>query len=223
MNDLYDITTTQTEPHKDLASVIEKHQKTSFRRPISPFQREIFEGVSDEIKSHEGPVLLDSCCGTGRSTMLLAEQYPDALVIGLDKSSKRLSRNEVFREENGIKNNALLMQADVLDFWRLAQEAGCQFDKHTILYPNPYPKASDLTKRWHGHAVFPCMLQLSNVIEVRSNWRLYLEEFLLAAKLMGDWDGEIIQLEPADARMTAFEKKYRQAGIPVYKLSLKKL
>ena len=220
MNELYEIHTEQTAPHKDLVAVVEKHQKTNFRRPISPYQREIFEGVAAEIKSHAGPVLLDSCCGTGRSTLLLAEQNPDALVIGLDKSSKRLSRNEVFREHAGMKENALLIQADVLDFWRLALEAGCSFDQHTIFYPNPYPKASDLTRRWHGHPVFPGMLQLSKVIEMRSNWRLYLEEFLEAAKLVAGWKGEIVQLEPVEARMTAFEKKYRQAGIPVYRLSL---
>ena len=31
---------------------------------------------------------------------------------------------------------------------------------HTLLYPNPYPKPKQLGSRWHGHAVFPYLLQV---------------------------------------------------------------
>jgi len=43
------------------------------------------------------PLLLDSCCGTGRSTWNLAALRPDAFVIGVDKSLVRLTRNAAFR------------------------------------------------------------------------------------------------------------------------------
>lgn len=37
-------------------------------------------------------LILDSGCGTGRSTLLLARQHPHALVVGVDKSGTRLSK-----------------------------------------------------------------------------------------------------------------------------------
>ncbi len=47
----------------------------------------------------EVPLLLDSCCGTGRSTWNLAALRPDAFVIGVDKSLVRLTRNAAFRQQ----------------------------------------------------------------------------------------------------------------------------
>ena len=44
------------------------------------------------------PIILDSGCGTGGATRLLARQNTDALVIGVDKSSRRLSRGGMDKE-----------------------------------------------------------------------------------------------------------------------------
>ncbi|CAN0110597.1 unnamed protein product, partial [Ectocarpus sp. 13 AM-2016] len=61
--------------------------------------------------------------------------------------------------------------------WVLAsRDNAWEIKEHYILYPNPYPKRSQLRSRWHGHSVFPVLLSLGGVITLRSNWRTYLDE-----------------------------------------------
>ena len=45
------------------------------------------------------PIVLDSGCGTGRSTILLGEMYPQAIVIGVDRSLLRLTKNQNVKKE----------------------------------------------------------------------------------------------------------------------------
>lgn len=175
-------------------------------------------------------VVLDSGCGTGRSSVLLAESYPHLPVLGVDRSAVRLSkgsgsgerRNNDAREERKIERdganerrflrddadsyeyggdgsragsgstdgapaNLLLLRADLVDLWILAsRDDAWAVEEHAILYPNPYPKRSQLRGRWHGHPVFPVLLGLGGRITLRSNWKTYLEEVCDAVLAIND-------------------------------------
>ena len=58
------------------------------------------------------PLLLDSCCGTGRSTWNLAALRPDAFVIGVDKSLVRLTRNAAFRQHANLQETVAGADSD---------------------------------------------------------------------------------------------------------------
>ena len=45
------------------------------------------------------------------------------------------------------------------------------------LYPNPWPKAEHLKRRWHAHPVFPKILKTTKKIILRTDWEIYAEEF----------------------------------------------
>jgi tRNA (guanine-N7-)-methyltransferase len=212
----YDIQTTQKAPHENLKTVVLKHLDTDFQRPISDEQRNLFNQVDGLVKESSKPVILDSCCGTGLSTIQLAKQYPDHFVIGIDKSLHRLQKNESYEKESPHEN-LLLVRANLIDFWRLASEANWNIQKHFLFYPNPYPKANDLTKRWHGHPIFPALIKLSPYIEIRSNWQLYLEEFMEAAKLCVNMQYKFSEYK-INEPMTLFEKKYQASNVAVYQL-----
>ena len=89
--------------------------------------------------------------------------------------------------------NALLVRSELATFWRLmlaAEDtdgalAASRVQEHYLLYPNPYPKPKRLNLRWHGHAALPCLLAIGDHLEMRSNWRTYLEEFGMAAATVG--------------------------------------
>jgi tRNA (guanine-N7-)-methyltransferase len=104
----------------------------------------------------------------------------------------------------------MVLQADVNDFWRLAVEYGWQPIRHYLLYPNPYPKASQLRKRWYGSPAFPSLLALGGVLTVRSNWPIYVEEFALALKIAGYAASRQTLVDAAG--ITAFETKYAERG-----------
>jgi len=47
---------------------------------------------------HHQNIILDSGCGTGRSSLLLGQQYADCVVIGVDRSLVRLSSRKEYRQ-----------------------------------------------------------------------------------------------------------------------------
>jgi len=90
-------------------------------------------------------VILDSGCGTGKSSIILGEMYPNCVVIGVDQSIARLSRNKSYKQSdddpeetdsnkqlkghtieqennsniqnNHQSDNVLLLRAELSDFW----------------------------------------------------------------------------------------------------------
>ena len=185
--------------------MVHKHLVSPWLRPVPAHTAQPFAAVRDAVETSTKPLILDSCCGTGDSTRYLASRFPDAQVIGIDKSAHRLQR---YRDSN--THNCMVLQADVNDFWRLAVESGWRPIRHYLLYPNPYPKASQLRKRWYGSPAFPSLLALGGVLTVRSNWPIYVEEFALALKIAGheaSWQ-TLVDV----AGITAFETKYAERG-----------
>ncbi len=138
---------------------------------------------------------------------------PEALVVGIDKSSHRLDRHQPSTTD---VDNYLLVRADTDDFWRQALAAGWRLHRHYLLYPNPWPKASQLQRRCQGSPLFPTLLQLGGELELRSNWQLYLREFARALELAGI--ASRLGVWPAEVAITPFERKYRNAGQPLWQL-----
>ena len=123
----------------------------------------------------------------------------------MDKSADRLSKHG-----QSIGDNYRLLQVNLNDFWRLAVEANWQLTHHYLLYPNPWPKAKHLQRRWHGSAVFPAILQLGGELELRSNWFTYIEEFSRALQLAGQ--DSLLEEYQSESAITPFERKYWASG-----------
>lgn len=234
------IASAQNAPHQDLERLLRRHLASPFRRPIGEASRRAFERTMAE-RDATRPLILDAGCGVGWSTQRIAQMFPDHWVIGVDKSDDRLARAPGGGQggnpggpgapladggaaasarpapaDDRWPSNARLVRADLVDFWRLLADAGVPLARHYLLYPNPWPKIGHLARRWHGHAVFPALLKLGGVIECRSNWRVYVEEFALALRLT---TGRPVAAEPHAARdpWTPFERKYRDSGQSLYR------
>ena len=219
--------------------MVRKYASTTFLRPVADHTRTAFERACEFVRSFAsqagcncGPfsLVLDSGCGTGESTLHLAKRFPNVPVIGIDKSAVRLTKagNERQLEnaadcavngEASVPANAFWVRAELLDFWRLALEkvlAGeWKILHHALYYPNPWPKESEATRRFHLHPIFPTMLRLSPVTELRTNWEIYAREFAEAARIAGDSLSLNVHVECADFSPenpeTAFERKYKNA------------
>ena len=204
--------------HPRLESVIGKHLSREWRQPLHPPSVTAFEALASLGVSGNERMVLDSGCGTGESTRLIARALPACLVIGLDKSLARMSRTgaTTFPHREG---NAIWLRADLTTFWRLAWSAGWRLHRHYLLYPNPWPKPGDLQKRWHGHPVFPTLLKLGGVLEMRCNWEIYALEFAFAVNRVLGTRVEPESPEPASG-ISPFERKYRNSGHPLYSVSV---
>ena len=155
-------------------------------------------------------------------------------MIGIDQSPVRLRRRIATQDRgephrssplvpSGVGGgevegltNAGFVRADLVDYWRLLREAGIRPARHYLFYPNPWPKIGHLSRRWHGHPVFPSVLELGGVLECRSNWRIYVEEFCLS---IGVLTGCEVCCEPfvPDSPLTPFERKYAASGHALYR------
>lgn len=196
-------------------------------------------------------VILDSGCGTGESTLHLARKFPGVPVIGIDKSAMRLNKagNIHQLEAAGTDQpaNAFWVRAELLDFWKLAlkevQAGRWQVLHHAVYYPNPWPKESEATRRFHLHPIFPTLMALGDITELRTNWEIYAREFAEAARILQNaTPSNEIPRNAADATTrgtdntaeiscepfaplhpeTAFERKYKEARQQLWRVLIKK-
>ncbi|WP_269617872.1 tRNA (guanine(46)-N(7))-methyltransferase TrmB [Zhongshania sp. BJYM1] len=203
-----EVTSNQNGIHPNLVTTVNKHLSHAFQKPYAQHNIEAFKDCSQWLAQRPNPLILDSFCGTGESTRQLARLFPESLVIGVDKSAVRLERHQ--QEQDEPIENYRLVRADVDDFWRLAVDANWQLKHHFLLYPNPWPKSAQLQYRVHGSAVFPALLQLGGEVTLRSNWKLYVDEFAAALSIAGK--GAATRPYFPETTITAFERKYHHAG-----------
>lgn len=211
-------------------------QKPIQQHTLDAFEQ-VSEWLNLQLKAApDSNIILDSCCGVGESTWRLAKENPNALVIGVDKSFDRLQKHGQQLEykeyskgprksaKSGSKehspvtsetvfhsiDNYCVSRADVIDFWRMVQQQSWNITQHFIFYPNPYPKASQLQKRWHGCQSFKDIVNIGGELTVRSNWKIYIQEFALALEIAGKTPSfrEVEKYEP----FTPFERKYWNSG-----------
>jgi tRNA G46 methylase TrmB len=204
----------QQAPHPRLREVVARHLATPDRTPIPDHTRAAFERLAADPRRDGRPLVFDSGCGTGLATALIARARPDALVVGIDRSQLRLDRELPL----AWPANALRLRAEVGAFWRLAAEAGWRLDAHWLLHPNPSPKPGQLRRRWHAHPAFPALLALGGALELRSNWRIYAEEFSIALGMAGV--PALVESAVETPIESAFERKYRAAGHPIWRVAV---
>jgi len=207
----------QTGIHEHLADLLDRHAKAPFRKPYADYNRAAFTASMErrEQVAPDAPLILDSCCGVGESSIALARMFPDHYVIGVDQSASRLTRN-IADKADGLPENLDLVRADLVDYWRLMQGAGIRLARHYLLYPNPWPKIGHLSRRWHGHPVLPAMLELGGVLECRSNWQIYVEEFCFAVHRLAGKCAACMPFVP-DVPLTPFERKYLESGHALFR------
>ena len=214
------IVSNQAGVHEDLDKVVNKHLKSDFKKPFAEFSLQLFADLEQQVQAFIAQggkgVILDSCCGIGESSYHHAKSNPDYLVIGIDKSEHRLDKHDFHHDK---LTNLILARGDLNDLWRLIANADWPITEHYILYPNPWPKAKHLQRRWHGAPVFSTLPKIGEALIVRSNWPIYIEEFQQALKLAGI-EAEMVEYQGTEA-ITPFERKYWASGQKSYQVVAK--
>ncbi len=212
------VSSRQSAPHPRLVEVVRRHLASPSRAPVPAHTRQAFERVAAHIAIDPArPIEIDSGCGTGASTRALAIAHPDAWVIGIDRSAARLERGPLAAPAS-MPPNLLLVRAEAAAFWRLACVAGWRLRRHWLLYPNPWPKPEHLMRRWHGHPAFADLLALGGEIRLRTNWRVYAEEFALALGV-ASLEETIGPVVAGNAHVSPFEAKYAASGHALFEVS----
>lgn len=184
-----------------------------YQRPFAEYNLAAWQALLRWREDHPGPLILDSGCGTGDSSLALNQRHPEAWIIAVDKSIARLARRGLGAAAPMLHQQArcCFVLGDLVDLWRLMAAAGWQFERHYLLYPNPWPKPGMRLRRWPLHPVWPDLLRLSAVVEMRSNWEVYAAEFVQGLQLQG-WRGRLQRLAWQAQPLSPFEAKYQASG-----------
>jgi tRNA G46 methylase TrmB len=210
------ISTNQTGIHPNLHKVVTRQLARASQKPLSAHTQQAFETAANWLGNWQGELILDSCCGVGESTVNIARAHPNARVIGIDKSALRTDKHQAYAS---TLQNYLVLRADLSDFLRLLVFADKKLTKHYLLYPNPYPKSAHLQRRWYASSALQDILKLGGILEVRSNWQLYIQDFS-AALAIANVSNQISIFE-SDKPITPFERKYWQSGQSSWQLLAK--
>ena len=205
--------------HPHLESCVHKHLNSTWMQPLHRPTADSYGLLEQQADFSAGqPFILDSGCGTGKSTQRLARMFPRHLVIGVDRSCSRLAKSGVHASFLRTEN-CILIRAELATFWRLLLKSDLSPEQHFLLYPNPWPKPGHLSRRWHGHPVFPQLLTLGGDIELRCNWDVYAGEFAIAAAIATGADISVKTIEP-DSGISPFEQKYLERGQSLFSVNI---
>jgi tRNA G46 methylase TrmB len=211
------VSSSQRTVHPRLQDTVQKHLVNRWRGSLHRPTVEVFAKVEKMVESSGyGELVFDSGCGTGLSTRYLGTIWPDCLVLGVDKSAKRLDLSATDRTPYR-EGNVVMARMELATFWRLAVKAEWSIHRHYLLYPNPWPKPGHLKRRWHAHPVFPELLNLGGRLEMRCNWEIYAMEFAAALECSGR-EADIAPLA-SESFISPFEKKYQMSGHQLWSVS----
>jgi len=199
------VSSKQQATHPRLPELLARYRSSRWQEPLAPHNAQAIAQLDSLLSNDQRPLVLDSFCGTGLSTQLLAARHRDCLVVGIDKSGHRLAKTE-----GDAGQNYVLLRAECEPIWRHLAQNGRTLAAHYLLYPNPWPKPGHLQRRVHGHPAFSELISLGGNVEVRSNWQLYIEEFGLAMSISGHC-GRVSRVDAGEP-LTLFERKYRDSG-----------
>jgi tRNA G46 methylase TrmB len=213
------VSSSQNGVHPRLAEITNRHLRHRWDQPLHQPTKDAWLRLKEDIGfTPTDNFILDSGCGTGASSIQLAELNPEQKVLGVDQSLSRLTTNGL---QDGFycKGNLTLMRAELSSLWRLMLLDGYQPQTHYLLYPNPWPKPSQVKRRWHAHPVFPCLLALGGNLELRCNWQIYAQEFAMAAGILCGAKFAVAPFTVA-ANTTPFEHKYLARGQALYTVKI---
>ena len=214
------VTTNQEGIHKNLEDIVSKYSFENYKRPLADFSKEVWGEILTWIGEEE--VIFDLGCGIGASSIYLSKKYPNVKVVGIDKSVSRLNRKNAFK--NNLNHNIKLFRGELLDLIPLIYKdyKSKMINIHSIylLYPNPYPKKIHVKRRFHGSPICIYLYNIKLPIILRSNWKLYLDEFSFVGNLFQR--SSVIEKVENPELITPFEEKFYRSGQDIFELRLSK-
>lgn len=207
------VTSNQVSVHPDLENLVKKYKEVKYLNQIK-MSTELahLNTCLDEVHQLRIPIILDSGCGTGESSIALAKAYPNKFIVGFDKSAHRLSR-----KKPSLPVNLLITQQRCEDVWSSLAEHNLRCDTY-LLYPNPWPKKKHIKRRWHAHPIFPTLLHISESITLRTNWRIYALEFSVALATH-NLPHKLTPLPPRTNYLSPFERKYLLSDHSIFEVT----
>jgi tRNA (guanine-N7-)-methyltransferase len=168
------------------------------------------------------PLQVDLGCGDGSLLCEMADQFPEKNFLGIERLTKRVEK--VRRKALKIENVRVLGTKTLFAVRYLLPENSVE--TFYLLFPDPWPK-----RRHQQRRIFTCefldaiaaALEQNGALRVATDQLDYLHQMEQLSR--GHSQFEIVPSSRNDLVLpvTKFERTFRQKGVPIYRLTLRKI
>ena len=196
---------------------------------MSPFSRvidlmpELQRPYLDLVQffGHCAPLHVDLGCGDGFFLCEMARRFPRRNFLGVEHLTKRVQK--IRRKADKI-DNVRVLRADNLFAVRCLVPPG-SVEAFYLLFPDPWPKRRHQVRRIftrHFLDAIADALGKHGVLHVATDQPDYFHQIERISAAHLEFQVVPPSAEDADLPITKFERKFRQQGVPIYRLTLRK-
>jgi tRNA (guanine-N7-)-methyltransferase len=174
-----------------------------------------------ELFRRSAPLHVDLGCGDGSFLCEIARQFPKKNFLGIERLTKRVEK--VRRKAEKIENVRVLRADNLFAVRYLLPESSVE--TFNLLFPDPWPK-----RRHQFRRIFTCdfldaitaALEQHGVLCVATDQLDYFHQIERLGRAHLQF--QVVPPSPDDAvlPLTKFERKFREQGAPIYRLTLRK-
>lgn len=173
----------------------------------------------EKIFGRVAPLHVDLGCGDGSFLCALAERQPDENFVGIERMSGRVDK--ACRRARTLENVRVLhLETSYAVRYLFPESSVAVF---YLLFPDPWPK-----RRHHRRRVVTsdfldaihAALADEGLLRVATDQLDYLRQIMLLSG--GNSRFACANTDDVDLPLSKFERRFRQAGAPIYRLALRK-
>ena len=175
-----------------------------------------------ELFGRSAPLHVDLGCGDGSFICAMAQQFPKRNFLGIERLTKRV---EKVRHKAHKIENVRVLRADTLFAVRyLLPESSVE--TFYLLFPDPWPKRRHQFRRIFTLAFLDAIavaLERHGVLRVMTDQPDYFHQIERLSRAHLQF--QTVPQSPEDFvfPVTKFERKFRDRGVPIYRLTLRKV
>jgi len=174
-----------------------------------------------QLFGRKAPLHVDLGCGDGSFLCEMARQFPTTNFLGIERLNKRVEK--VRRKAEKIENVRVL-RADTLFAVRCLLPESL-VETFYLLFPDPWPKRRHQLRRIFTPDFLDAIsvaLEQRGVLRVATDQLDYFNQIERLSQAHLQF--QVVPQSPDDSLfpVTKFERKFRQQGVPIYRLTLRK-
>jgi tRNA (guanine-N7-)-methyltransferase len=175
-----------------------------------------------QLFGRSAPLQVDLGCGDGSFLCEMARQFPNKNFLGIERLTKRVEK--VRRKAEKIEN-ARVLRADTLFAVRYLLPESL-VETFYLLFPDPWPKRRHQLRRIFTHDFLDAVavaLAQHGVLRVATDQLDYFHQIERLSRAHLQF--QVVPQSPDDVVLpvTKFGKKFREQGLPNYRLALRKI
>ena len=174
-----------------------------------------------QLFGRNAPLHVDLGCGDGSFLCAMAQQFPNRNFLGVERLTKRVEK--VRRKAEKIENVQVLRADTFFAVRYLLPESSVE--TFYLLFPDPWPKRRHQFRRIFTRDfldVIAVALERHGVLCIATDQLDYFDQIERLSRAHPQF--QVVTPVPDDAVLpvTKFERKFREDGAPIYRLTLRK-